>query len=97
MTLAWGAEAFFAESRSGSDVEHWRPKSLRRVNHRSLWAQEYAEHDAGAVPRSPPKPLPFRVCLFDVAQKGQFLIPSIVADKTALATDEFPKGLYGHG
>lgn len=97
VTLAWRAEAFFAESRSGSDVEHRRSESLHRVNRRSSWAQEDAEHDAGPVPRSPPKPLPFRVCLFDVTQKGQFLIPSIVADKTALATDEFPKGLYGHG
>ena len=42
-------------------------------------------------------PLPYRVCLLDVVQKGQFLTPSIIADKTALATDEFPKRLYGHG
>lgn len=82
---------------SGSDVEPRRLERLRRVGRCSPRAQQDAEHDAGAVPRSPPMPLPYRVCLLDVAQKGQFLTPSIIADKTALATDEFPKRLYGHG
>ena len=92
---ARGAETLLAES--GSDVEPRRLERLRRVGRCSPRAQQDAEHDAGAVPRSPPMPLPYRVCLLDVAQKGQFLTPSIIADKTALATDEFPKRLYGHG